>query len=485
MREEDEQTISLLSLFYLANDVLGYTLAEGTHRKVCEFLETWNRRKKLLLLPRGTFKTTLATVAYSIQRVLQNPNIRILIASETLNQAIKFLSEIKGHFESDRFKQRYGNLQKETGWKESEITVASRTQNRKEPTIMTAGIDVTRTGFHFDLIIVDDCHSQKNTTNREQIEQTLNWYRLLLSMLEPEGKILVVGTRWDFDDLYGHIIKNLWNEYDIMVEKAIRPDGSLFFPERLTAAFLDEQKKEQGSYVFSMQYQQEPIPSEFQTFREEDFRFYDGVNKDDLVRFITVDPSLSTEEQTRGDKTAIAVVGVDNLNRWYILDLINSRLSPEQINQELLRLCSTWKPEVIGIESVVFSALLKPAFEKYAIESYNIIPEVIELKTYGKQKETRIKSLQPFFERHEVFMKKPNNLERDIWYDLQEQLLRFPKTQYDDIIDALAYIPQLIYYRQFKEKTQSNIPPNPYPNDKDAPWNRQKQGTGYSNFYSY
>lgn len=485
MREEDEQIVSLLSLFYLVNDILDYKLAPNTHRKVCEFLETWNKRKKLLLLPRGSYKTTLATISYSIQSILQNPNIRILIASETLNQAIKFLSEIKGHFENPRFKHFFGNLQKDTGWKETEITVVTRTQNRKEPTIMTAGIDVTRTGFHFDLIIVDDCHSQKNTTNREQIEQTLNWYRLLLAMLEPEGRILVIGTRWDFDDIYGHIIKNMWNEYDILVEKAIRSDGTLFFPERLSQAFLDEQKKEQGSYVFSMQYQQEPVPSEFQTFKEQDIQFYETIDKNDLVRFITLDPSLSTEEQERGDKAGFVVVGIDNLNNWYILELVNQRLSPEQINQTLLRLCAEWRPERAGIESVVFSALLKPAFEKYAIEQGSAIPPIEELKTYGKQKELRIKSLQPLFEQHKVFIKKPDFVNHDVWYDLWEQLLRFPKSQKDDLIDALAYVPQLVYYRDFEKKKPKEIP-NPYENDPQSSWYRAKnKNKSQSGFYSY
>ena len=128
-------------LFFLCKTVLGYSLLEEQpHREICKFIETWDKRKKLTLLPRGSSKTTIGTIAYSIQQILQDPNIRILIASETVGQSIKFLSEIKGHFEGDKFQSYYGNWQKEKGWKDNEITVSKLTANKKEPTISTAGI---------------------------------------------------------------------------------------------------------------------------------------------------------------------------------------------------------------------------------------------------------------------------------------------------------------------------------------------------------
>src|SRR3990167_1145275 len=439
------RNLAVDSLYLLSREVLGYDLiTEHPHKAITEFIQTWNKRKKLLLLPRGSLKTTIATISYSIQRILQTPNVRILIASETLNQAIKFLSEIKGHFESARFQSFYGDLRRGTGWKESEITVSSRKQNRKEPTISTAGIDVTRTGMHYDLIIVDDCHSQKNTTNSEQIEQVKNWYRLLLSMLEPTGHIMVVGTRWDFNDLYATIQNEMTEEYDIMVRKAVE-NGKLFFPSRLTQEFLEAQRKEQGEFIYSAQYDLNPIPTSLQTFKESDIRFYDEV-PDNLTVYMACDPSLTEEEKGRGDYTAIAIVGISDKNDWYILDLINEHLSPDQINQKLFELYRYWGTLVIGIESVVFSKLLKPSFEKYVwAKGFN--PRVEELKSGGRSKELRIKSLQPLYEQHKIFMPKPDFINNDVWPKLYEQLLHFPRSKWDDAIDALSYVNQLAQYK--------------------------------------
>ena len=125
---------------------------------------------------------------------------------------------------------------------------------------------MTKTGMHYDLIIVDDPHSQNNVTNYDQIEKVRSWYRLLLSMLEPKGHIMVIGTRWDYQDLYATIETELSTEYDILVRPAITPEGELFFPSRLDEEFLEEQRKEQGEYIFSAQYLLNPVPTSLQTF---------------------------------------------------------------------------------------------------------------------------------------------------------------------------------------------------------------------------
>lgn len=429
-----------------------------------------------MLLPRGSLKTTIATVSFATQEIIRNPNIRILLASETLGQAIHYLREIKGHFESETFKQIYGDWKPKTLWTDTEIVVRPRTVNKKESTVTCAGIDVTKVGGHYDLIIIDDCHSQKNISSRDQIDQVKTWYRLLLSLLEPKGRLLMVGTRWDFDDLYGHVLSQLKTDYDVMVEKAIDEDGTLYWPERLSKDFLASQMREQGSYIFSCQYQQNPIAKEDQTFNPINILWYDDfiedVDVDALEKFIMVDPSLTEDERNRGDSTAMVVIGLDELNCWYILEVVNKKLSPDKINETLLELSLKWKPNRIGIESVAFSKLLKPSFEKYCLDKANFIPPVIELKTTGKSKEYRIKSLQPLYERQKIYQRKPDFSNHDVWYDLYEQLIHFPKASHDDIIDALAYGNQLVYYRSIVNEPKIK---NPYIQDPDSPWMRQEE----------
>jgi len=168
-------------LFFLTKVILGYPdLKKETHLEVCRFFENETIKRKISLLPRGSFKTTIGTIANSIQRILRNPDIRILIFSETYNQAKKFLSEIKKQLErNEKLIALYGEFKTDPGWREEEITIKQRKGIFKEPTIMTGGVDVVRVGFHYNLIIIDDPHSQKNIATRDQLEKVKDTFRLL------------------------------------------------------------------------------------------------------------------------------------------------------------------------------------------------------------------------------------------------------------------------------------------------------------------
>ena len=57
------------------------------HKQMCEFVEKNKRKKKLMLVPRSHLKSTLITVGYSLQQLLANPGIRILVANATYDLA--------------------------------------------------------------------------------------------------------------------------------------------------------------------------------------------------------------------------------------------------------------------------------------------------------------------------------------------------------------------------------------------------------------
>ncbi len=51
-------------------------------------------------------------------------------------------------------------------------------------------------------------------------------------------------------------------------DAAVRPDGSLLFPNRLTKEYLARQRRIQGSYIYSHQYLNQIIPSDDQDFKK-------------------------------------------------------------------------------------------------------------------------------------------------------------------------------------------------------------------------
>jgi phage terminase large subunit-like protein len=761
-------------LVYLLKEVLGYgEVDRGVHGKIVEFLEGGSK-KKLLLMPRGAFKTTVVSIGGIIQQILRNPNIRILIDSEVMALSEKILAQIKRDMQKPEFVGLFGNMisseHRETA---GEFTVSARTNmSLKEPTVTVGGIGTVKVGNHYDLIIADDLHSEQNVSTKDQIEKVISHYRLLLSLLEPDGKMVVVGclvkgtnvlmstgewksiecivpgefvvswdkgkkvikpveavipqgvddvyelktgnhtvratgnhpfllpdgtfkrldalavgdqimsmygargcrrsfgsmtkdeawllgfmfgdgwvtespnskgsmryvvcfakciyleinnraikifqdkfnckvtetkfgyyridsnptgkwlrslgfkgkaktkripadifkkeievrrsfiegfvaadghidkhnranveisnkpftedlrrlcitsgfkpsniyertrmiqaphskspvesktchisfntvpgnygfkktriraiekigqkevwdltvadthnfiaeglvthnTRWHFMDLYSYIIEEEsirpGSDWAVLVEKAIRDDGSLFFPNRLTQEFLDEQQRSQGSYLFSVLYQNDPVSREDAIFKKEDFRYWEGIDfplangkRIFLNIYILIDRAFSTKDNA--DFTGCAVIGVSTTGNVYVLEAQRHKFGL----QELFTLITSWikkfgadRVRKIGIETINMEeveAFFKEQMRKR--NNYFILEQLSPDR--GLSKERRISAaLEARVRMHTLYLKKG-------LIELEDEMMRFPKCTHDDIIDAVAYIVQFM-----------------------------------------
>lgn len=203
-----EKQLYLNSFYHFAKYCLHYKdMVPHVHGRMAKVLQE-PTPNKLICVPRGTFKSSLASVAYPIWRIIHNPNIRILIDSQLYSNATNYLREIKGHFEgNEKFRSIFGDYVGRT-WNDAEIIVAKRTTVKKEPTIVASGIGAQKTGQHYDLVIGDDLSSYDNCKTHEAAEKVVNHYKLYTSLLDPGGEKVIIGTRYSEIDIIGHIIKN-------------------------------------------------------------------------------------------------------------------------------------------------------------------------------------------------------------------------------------------------------------------------------------
>lgn len=197
------------SLYSTAKNLLGYKdMTPHTHGKMCEALEDDTVTRKLIVMPRGTFKSSIASVAYPIWRLNKDPNLRIMIDSEVYTNSKNFLREIKAHMETNEaMKQLYGEY-KTKNWNEAEFTINQRTVIKKESSCVASGISAVKVGLHFDLIICDDLNSQNNSETVEGRAKVIRHYQRYTGLLDPGGEIVVIGTRYATDDVIGHILDN-------------------------------------------------------------------------------------------------------------------------------------------------------------------------------------------------------------------------------------------------------------------------------------
>ena len=461
IKDFNQQVTSRLPLFDFLNKTLGYHDMNNVHKDLCKFL-TDKFLFKLILMPRYSFKSCICSVGYSLWRLVRDPNLRILIYSDASSKAQGFLTSIKAQIEGKVADAHFGTTYdwssdgRETKWNESQIVIKGRTTQYAEPSVDTGGIETSKVGMHYDIIIFDDIVSDINITTKDQMDKTANCYRKALSLLKPGGEVMVVGTRWHFGDLYGRIIaeNSEMQNFRIFIVDGVEDEkyGSYCFSNigdpGLNKEFLDQQKKQQGTYTFSCLYRNRPTDPETAVFKTTDFAFYGAIKKDDLYITCTCDPAGEGE-----DFTAITVVGTDHQMNMHIFEVVNAKMQPSELVDKIINLNYKYNFNMFGLETNFYRGMLHQALEERINEERQENPgfklfgthEFQATRRKGEGKHTRILGLQPYHERGAIrFPGTKLELLTGEFSDLAYQMIQFPNAAHDDIIDSLAYHISLI-----------------------------------------
>jgi len=168
--------------------------------------EAGSPRRLLINVPPEHAKSTVLTVNYATYRIAMNPNVQIVIVSQTQTRAKEFLYSIKQRLTEPQWTKLqtvYGPAEgwKATAdqWRDDRIYV-KRESERKDPTVQAIGMGQQIYGARADLIILDDVIT---TSNAHEWEKQLNWLqKMVITRLGATGMLLIVGTRVSSIDLY-------------------------------------------------------------------------------------------------------------------------------------------------------------------------------------------------------------------------------------------------------------------------------------------
>jgi len=197
-------------LKFLVTQVCGLTRwNDNLHGGLQAHLEKPGDRK-IILLPRGHQKSTIISVIWVIQQLLRNPNETVGLYSATWKLSKDLLHQIKNILITSPLKDLFGSFQSQDGrWTIDNIDIAQKNSIlSKDPSISTGGLDTGKTGSHCSLMVFDDVVTPENTTTPEQVRKAIDSYKDCLPLLNPGGRIVLVGTRYTMGDLYGDLIEN-------------------------------------------------------------------------------------------------------------------------------------------------------------------------------------------------------------------------------------------------------------------------------------
>lgn len=476
-------------LKFLCKTALGYKDFNDTlHLDMARHLRKPSKFK-MFLVPRDHLKSSIITKGGSMMRMLKNPNIRILIANNTWDNARRFLSSIQANLLPGNILPQYFGRFDGGMWNQDTITIAQRTMILDAPTISTTGLEKEQTSQHYDLIIADDLVSRENVQTSEQRSKVKDYINSLMALLEPEGELWIVGTRWSMDDAYGDLIEEgIWDVFQRSCyadEDKTRP----IFPEKFTMEKLQFMRKKVGPTLFSCWYLNDPISEEAADFKKEWIKYYDPGTPQPRSLYLTIDPAHSLSRDA--DYSAFVVAGMYSNRKIRVVDFVRRRVIPSDLVDIVFELVKKWKLHRVGIETFAFQKTLKYEIQRKQRET-GIFFSIDEL---GKNrsgrgeltlsKEARIRRLQPYFEQGLIEI-------RSDMHDLVDELLSFPRGKRDDLIDALAYqldflVPSSGTQLQKEEGYSQNVQTGKYEMTVDH-WQKNhmqaKEGSIYERYMS-
>lgn len=333
-----------------------------------------------LLAPRSHAKSTVFTVNYPLWCIGNDPNIRILIVSAAQTQSEAFLREIKSHMSlNSAYRRIFGDLfpadvLSADKWTNTEIIVNRTNPKLKDPTVAVTSAGGTILGRRADIILCDDILDEKNTKTLEQRQKIRDWFdSVLMPVLEPDGRLIVVGTAWNKEDLYHNILQQ--KIYDVRKRyKAVLDDDKklVLWPERWSYAKLMQRKEQTGSLAFNKSYQNEAQSAEDSVFQIEWLQeakrkganrtFINTLNYAtwDMGRMrIAMGVDLAISKNNTSDYTAMSVIA-ESLNGMKLpLYMSREKLSPAQTKEKIIALNARYKPDVVMVENNAYQESLR------------------------------------------------------------------------------------------------------------------------------
>lgn len=420
--------------------VLGYSI-KPFHKKWADF--QINNRKTLILAPRDHGKSIILTISYTIWKLINNPDLKILIASNSTTMAKRFLSAIREHFERNTtLRALFGDWVGEK-WTDEALTVNKRRKiGVKEPSVSATAVFASLVSGHYDIIIADDLVDFENSLTKGQRDKVWNWFwTVLYPTLETNdvdasksGKIHIIGTRYHPDDLYGRLINGLdgrggafANNY--ICDKALSVDENgnyvALWPERKSVQTLLETKHSAGSTIFSLQYQNDASMMVGTKFKEEHLNNFWETLPEDVITVVGYDLAVGKSENN--DYFAEVVLSADKNGNFYIREVFRGRLSAPEQFEHIKKTWQRYKFDLAGIESVAY----QEAMAQWLRENSSVPVTSVKRR---QDKEMRAVKIQNYFENGKVFF--PKELTQTVLV-LREELLVFPNSEHDDLFDAL------------------------------------------------
>jgi predicted phage terminase large subunit-like protein len=417
--------------------------------------------KRLLgLFPPGSGKSIYTSVVFPTHFLGRNPKNSIIIASYGSDLPKKFGRRARSIVTQPIYRRIF-----DTGLSDESAAVDEwALTNGSE--WLAKGILTGITGNRVDGIIWDDLIKGREQADSKVVrDKTWDAYMDdLQTRRKPTTWEIGINTRWNEDDPPGRILPDDYdgrsgivhgkdgNEWFVVCLPAIcernddplgRQPGDILWPEWFTKEHFAPFQRQ--ARTWSALFQQRPAPETGIYFEADWLRPYSrpqdpplGVAMPDRRALTIYGASDHAVTSEGGDYTVHVVVGIDLHGRMFLLDLWRQQASPDKWIEAFCNLVEQWRPVGWAEETGQIRSGIGPFLVKRLRERRLYVVRA-QFPTRG-DKAVRAQSIRGRMEMDGLYV--PTHAP---WYpELRRELLAFPAGKYDDQVDALGLIGQVL-----------------------------------------
>lgn len=317
------------------------------------------------------------------KRPVASASNRGYLFSFSLQQAVDLMEILKGTIESnDILKERLLPDSKTDGaWASTNIMCKNGAR------LTCKGFGSSVRGAHPRWIVVDDGLKDNVIYSQLQRQKSIDYFHsVIMNMLVPGGQIVVVGTPFHAQDLYGDLksksIQATGNKggWFVIEYPAIFPDGRILWPQRWSFFDLMDKRTTQGNIIFSRENLCRPITNESSIFPlkvlERSLVRMDNYilvrNRDDFpikFRKVVVGCDFAISSNVGSDYYVFTVWGVDDETgeRWLLwMERGKGKTFHEQM-QILRGINVRFRPDSMVLEQNVFQQIFVQEADKQGL----------------------------------------------------------------------------------------------------------------------
>ena len=424
------------------------------HEVICKELDNLiagkTTRLILCLMPRGG-KSELVSRRLPAYIFGKDPDAEIIASSYASDLAQRMNRDVQRIIDNPLYKELFPGT---TLFGSNVRTVAQGSYLRnsdifeivgRRGSYRSAGVGGGITGMGAKYAIIDDPLKNRQDANSQKVRDTIwEWYTdTLYTRLTPDGRVLIIMTRWHEDDLVGRLLEkqrsgdgDQWRVVNLPAfaeenqenrhPEDKRKEGEALWPSRFSEERLAKIKSAIGSYSWAGLYQQRPAPSEGAIFLRHWWQFYTTAPERFEETIISWD--MAFKDAKDSDYVVGQVWGKLKADR-YLLDQVRGRMDFPATLRAVVSLQNKWpKASKIYVEdkangSAVISTLQRD------------IPGLIPVNPEGG-KVVRAQAVTGIIESGNVFLPSPMIAP---WIgDFIEECAGFPNTTHDDQVDAMT-----------------------------------------------